>query len=188
MEKQSLLINVNGTLSSQVESYHIDLIADIANSECNIEKISFDRIYDILTGHILVSGKWNQIAILETNLAKFIENNSVNIDISKIKTKSKDNITSSDDVGYIPYEININNIDETGIINKIVDFLAFQSIEIVALQASVYESEYKSKLIKLKVKVKVSGDLNISSLKEQFDIMCYDESFDATFKVQSLLS
>ena len=176
MEKQSLLINVNGTLSSQVESYHIDLIADIANSECNIEKISF------------VSGNWNQIAILETNLAKFIENNSVNIDISKIKTKSKDNITSSDDVGYIPYEININNIDETGIINKIVDFLAFQSIEIVALQASVYESEYKSKLIKLKVKVKVSGDLNISSLKEQFDIMCYDESFDATFKVQSLLS
>ena len=91
-------------------------------------------------------------------------------------------------IGYIPYEIKVVNVDEVGIINKFTDFFAYQDIDIESLDSELYSSKYGANLLKLNIKVKIPGNLNIVSLREQFDIMCYDESFDATFKVSSISS
>jgi len=188
--KQYILINANGAVTNQINSYHIDLVALITDSGCNIEKVNFDRTLNILSGCILLSGKWNEIALLDKKLEKFLENQNINLDITKpkITTKFDDNSKAEEVIGYIPYEIQVVNIDEPGIVNKFVDFFAYQEVDIEKLEAKVYESEYGANLIKLNIKVKVPGNLNITSLKEQFDIMCYDESFDATFKVYSISS
>jgi len=190
MEKQYILINANGAITNQIGSYHIDLIALISDSGCNIEKVNFDRTFNILSGCILLSGKWNEIALLEQKLEKFLESHDINLDVTrpkKVNDIDKSN-KSEGSIGYIPYEIQVVNIDEPGIINKFVDFFAYQEVDIEKLDAKVYKSEYGADLIKLNIKVKVPGNLNVTSLREQFDIMCYDESFDATFKVYSISS
>lgn len=194
MEKQYILINANGAIANQTGSYHIDLIALITDSGCNIEKVNFDRTFNILSGSILLSGKWNEIALLEKKIEKFLENQDVNLDIirpnvlAKSEDKKEFKNKNEEILGYIPYEIQVVNIDESGIISKFVDFFAYQEVDIEKLDAKVYKSEYGANLIRLNIKVKVPSNLNIASLREQFDIMCYDESFDATFKVYSVSS
>ena len=85
MEKQYFLLNVHGPISDKANSYHVELINLISITESNIEKINFDRIGNILTGYILISGAWNQIALLKSNIEKFKQNFNASLEVVELK-------------------------------------------------------------------------------------------------------
>lgn len=101
---------------------------------------------------------------------KITKNSDKNIENNKIEDNKLE---------YLPYKISINNLDEPGLIEKIMEFFILQEVSIQELTTNSYNTEYGSKLAQIDIKIKIPSDIHIPSLREQFDVLCYNENLDA---------
>ncbi len=65
-------------------------------------------------------------------------------------------------------------------LQKITEFFVLQEITIQDLTARSYTAEYGAELAEIDIKIKVPSDIHIPSLREQFDVLCYNENLDAS--------
>ena len=54
-----------------------------------------------------------------------------------------------------------------------------QEVNIQELATNSYTTEYGSELAQIDIKIKIPSDIHIPSLREQFDVLCYNENLDA---------
>lgn len=183
---QNLIINFIGF--DQFTSL-MPLLKLINEHNGNIVASRISQLGEHFSGLLLVDGPWNTIAQIENSLNSLAEKYELKIlferTTSDIQIEDSTNYSHSEtrtqkQQEFLPYKISIHNIDEPGLLEKMVDFFKLQEITIQDLATTTYASEYSSHMVQLEIKIKIPSDLHIPSLKEQFDILCYNENLDAT--------
>lgn len=114
----------------------------------------------------------------DTNTNKISEVSSKAEKIEKVEKVEKE---------YLPYDIAINNLDEPGLLEKMIEFFVLQEIPIQELNSRTYETSFNSELTQINIKIKIPSDIHIPSLREQFDSLCYNENLDALLTPQKAI-
>lgn len=179
---QNLIINFIGLDQFTALCPLFKLINDLGG---NIIKSKINQYGEHITGCLLIDGRWDTITRLEETLPTII--NQLGLEVLIKRTKSDEQAandcleqSSNEQLEYLPYKISINNQDEPGIIEKICSFFVLQEISIVDLSTHTYASEYNTELVQIDIKIKIPDDIHIPSLREQFNILCYNENLDAS--------
>lgn len=150
----------------------------------NIVNCRLSSMGEYLSGSLQIDGHWDCITKIESSLNNFAQNNTdCGVQLISQRTKTlqlHENLANPEaQKEYLPYKMSINNLDEPGLLDKIAEFFILQEITIQDLISTCYTSEFDSELSQIDIKIKIPTDIHIPSLKEQFDILCYNENLDA---------
>ncbi len=177
---QNLIINFIGNNQFTCLSAIFKLIN---KSGGNIINSKINQYGDHISCYMLIDGHWNTITRIEESIATLEK--KLKLKIISQRTEAQATLPGSEtktDVQYLPYKISINNPDEPGILEKLYSFFLLQEIIICDLSSQNYTSEFGCSLAQIDIKIKVPNDIHIPSLKEQFDVLCYNENLDAALK------
>jgi glycine cleavage system transcriptional repressor len=145
----------------------------ILTSGCNIE----DSRMSILGGEfaliMMVSGAWNNIAKLESQLIHVQE--KLNMVITGRRTEGR-HLTKEE----IPYNIEVVALDHPGIVKKITGFFSERNINIHDMYTTSHRAAHTgSPMFSLSMTVEIPAATHISSLRDQFMEFCDELNLDA---------
>ncbi len=180
---QNLIISIIG--SDQFTSL-LPLFKLINDFNGNVTNSKISQFGSHFVGSFLIEGHWDTITKIEQSPGQF--ESSLKLKIHSQRSYPEDYSSSANDakykdteeLSYLPYRISINNLDEPGLLQKITEFFVLQEITIQDLAARSYTAEYGAELAEIDIKIKVPSDIHIPSLREQFDVLCYNENLDAS--------
>lgn len=177
---QQVIINILGHSSVLDLNF---IFKTISEHDGNIINSKLSNFKDYYSGTLTVEGRWDSILRIEESLNNLVKNVDFHIIMQRIPQETNDTADSlhqnDPEKTFIPYKLSVHNIDEPGLIEKISTFFELQEITIIDLNSACYTSEYDTEMVQLDIKIKVPGDLHLPSLREQFDILCYNENLDA---------
>lgn len=153
-----------------------NLVAEAENLDCTIDKAKLLEVKEQLSFTLLVSGRWDQMARLETFLQN-VKNQAVNLLITRVEESQA--ADSEDEECYIPYHLSFSTLFETTILNRLLDFCALQGMLIHSLTSEPILTAYGVEVVKISIQLKVPIDVHLLSLREQFNIFCENENLDA---------
>ena len=146
----------------------------------NIIKSKISQYGSHFTGSLLIEGRWDTLTKIE-NATLSLENDlKLKIHTERINQDQHVSAENSELKQYLPYKMSITNLDEPGLLEKITEFFVLQEISIQDLNAITYTAEFGEELAQIDIKIKIPSDVHIPSLREQFDILCYNENLDAS--------
>jgi glycine cleavage system transcriptional repressor len=153
-----------------------DLSKFIVDHECNIE----DSRMNVLGGEfaimLLVSGKWNNIAKLESQLPTLQKQLDMTI-VSKrtdIRKGAKN---------LLPYAIDVISMDHPGIVNNLADFFSSRNINIEEVNTSSYAAAHTgTPMFSVHMKIEIPSSIQISELRETFMDFCDRLNLDAVLE------
>lgn len=186
---QNLIICIIGTDQFTSLPPLFKFINEAGGNIINSKISQFNNHY---VGSLVVDGRWDAITKIEQAFDNNLENKlNIKIQCQRSDVPSEDassgsNLASeaennnTEEIIYLPYRISINNLDEPGLLQKIIDFFVLQEITIQDLNATTYIAEFGAELAQIDIKIKVPSDVHIPSLREQFDVLCYNENLDAS--------
>jgi glycine cleavage system transcriptional repressor len=197
---QNLIISIIGTDQSISLLPLFKLISDFDGNVINSKISQFGSHF---AGMLVIDGRWDAITRIEQALSPLESKLQLKIQSQRscpeitylsnanhlLLNQAQDqdqNIGSSTDNNteeeqtYLPYKISINNLDEPGLLQKITEFFALQELTIQDLNATTYIAEFGAELAQIDIKIKIPSDIHIPSLREQFDVLCYNENLDAS--------
>lgn len=181
---QNLIISIIGT--DQFTSL-LPLFKLINDYNGNVINSKISQFGSHFAGLLVIDGPWDAITKIEQSLTQFEAN--FNLKIHSQRSHPEDYTSCANDnkykadneeLSYLPYKISINNLDEPGLLRKITEFFVLQEITIQELTARSYTAEYGAELAEIDIKIKIPSDIHIPSLREQFDVLCYNENLDAS--------
>lgn len=181
---QNLIISIIG--SDQFTSL-LPLFKLINDFSGNVTNSKISQFGSHFVGLFVIEGHWDAITKIEQSLTQFEA--SLKLKIHSQRSYPEDYSSSANDtkykteneeLSYLPYKISINNLDEPGLLQKITEFFVLQEITIQDLGARSYTAEYGAELAEIDIKIKIPSDIHIPSLREQFDVLCYNENLDAS--------
>ncbi|MBP9722229.1 MAG: hypothetical protein KBD64_03605 [Gammaproteobacteria bacterium] len=160
----------------------------------NVTNSKISQFNNHFVGAMIVDGRWDAITKIEQAFNNNLESKlNIKIQCQRSDMPSQDNGSYSDsehdinsesdnseEIMCLPYKISINNLDEPGLLQKIIEFFVLQEITIQDLNATTYIAEFGAELAQIDIKIKVPSDIHIPSLREQFDVLCYNENLDAS--------
>jgi len=142
---------------------------------CNI----IDSRMTVLGGEfaviMMVSGAWDAIAKLESNL----NNLSRQLELTTtIKHTGERNVPPA-----LVYSVNVVALDNPGIVHEIAQYFSRQEINIDDLQTGTYSAPHTgTKMFNLNMVIRLSADTHIASLREEFMDFCDDMNLDAVIE------
>ena len=144
----------------------------IYEHECNIE----DSRMSVLGGTFaliqLVSGKWNNLAKLESALTNL--QTQLNLSILTRRTQQRETHRP-----VMPYSIDVVSLDHPGIVNFLAGFFARRGINIQDMITSTYKAAHTATpMISIRMFIEVPADLHIAQLREEFLDLCDEQNFD----------
>ena len=182
---QNLIINLIGI--NQFTSL-MPLFKLINDYDGNVIASRVSKLGEHFSGYLLIDGRWDTITRIEKSIdslesdlnLKIIYQRTISENMLADPKESSANNNNDDSKEYIPYKISINNLDEPGLLEKITEFFVLQEIIIQDLCTNSYTAEYGADMVQIDIKIKVPSDIHIPSLREQFEILCYNENLDAS--------
>ncbi len=148
------------------------LARTILEYQCNIE----DSRMAVLGGTFaliqLVSGRWNNLAKLETALNNL--QGSLHLTITTRHTdRSEPNPT------HMPYTLDVVSLDRPGIVHQLSGFLAARGINIQDMSTHTYRAAHTAApMISVRMNIEVPDTVHIAQLREDFLDLCDAENFD----------
>ncbi len=148
----------------------------IYEHECNIE----DSRMSVLGGTFaliqLVSGKWNNLAKLESALTNL--QTQLNLSILTRRTQQRETHRP-----VMPYSIDVVSLDHPGIVNFLAGFFARRGINIQDMITSTYKAAHTATpMISSRMFIEVPADLHIAQLREEFLDLCDEQNFDGVME------
>jgi glycine cleavage system transcriptional repressor len=156
-------------------------ITDILNAvnahKCTILELSFsDLSHSAAAAYFLVEGNWNCLAKLETALEHLQKR--LNITITSLHLEEQE--FSSE---YIPYTLEIISINQDGILQDLLTFLATHCIIAKELQAHCYPAPYtQTPIFSAKCVLLIPFDIQLLSFREELLDFCDNANIDAVFE------
>jgi len=152
-----------------------ELTEFLHSAHLNIE----DSRMSILGGEfaiiLLVSG--DRAAIESVTQQKDSLESSLNLNLLIRKTASK---SASDEL--ISYKINVEGMDNPGIVHKLTRYLSQHSINIVNMQTSSSHAAHTgTPVFTVNMLVDIPVNKNIQQIQEEFGLLCDDLNMDADF-------
>lgn len=148
----------------------------ILDAGCNIE----DSRMTVLGGEfaliLLVSGVWNAIAKLETQL-KALEKK---LELT-VLTKATEPRAVKDRM--VPYVVDVVSMDHPGIVHEVAAFFSARDINIEDLNTWTYAAAHTgTPMFSMNMTISVPADLNIGRLRDEFNQFCDSLNLDATLE------
>ena len=153
-----------------------ELTEYIADHECNI----IDSRMSVLGGEfaimLLVSGNWNTIAKLETQVPVLEKK----LDMTIVAKLTEDRPTHAK---ILPYAADVISIDHPGIVNSLANFFSSQQINIEELVTSTYSAAHTgTQMFSVHIEVGIPAENSISELRESFMDFCDNLNLDAVLE------
>jgi glycine cleavage system transcriptional repressor len=125
---------------------------------------------------IFVSGNWDSIAKLETNIGTFSKKKDTFVQLMRSELIETDH-------ALLPYSVEvITALSPTGIVAEMSAFFRQQGAPIEELSIETYPSRHKILLSYILMRICIPADLELSELREQFIILCDDLNIDAALE------
>jgi glycine cleavage system transcriptional repressor len=144
--------------------------------DCNIE----DSRMSVLGGAFaliqLVSGKWNNLAKLETALANLQAR--LNLTITTRHTEQPAPRQQA-----LPYSVDVVSLDHPGIVSHLAGFFAARGINIQDMVTATYHAAHTATpMISIRMTLDIPTQLHISQLREEFLDLCDEQNFDGVME------
>ncbi len=143
-----------------------ELANTIKNCECNIVECRISNIGSEFNANLLVSGNWNGIAKLESQLATIEQDHHLNL----IQKRTKPKKYPQD---HIPYIIYLVAKDDSGLINNISKFFADNNTGIDSIFTETYQARNTgSQMCSITMWASIPATTQIADFRERFMIFC----------------
>ena len=145
----------------------------VHNENCNI----VDSRMSVLGGHFaiisLVSGQWNELAKLESQLPDISKKLEMTIIAKHTEQKSLD-------VPLVPYRVEVVSIDHPGIVHNLTSFFYNRDINIENMNTSTYAAAHTgTQMFALDITINITPSQSIAQLREEFLGFCDELNLDA---------
>jgi len=152
------------------------LSSTILEYDCNIE----DSRMSVLGGTFaliqLVSGKWNNLAKLETAL----KNLQTKLDLTIITRRTEERGAQQQ---VMPYSVDVVSLDHPGIVSQLAGFFAQRGINIQDMSTSTYRAAHTATpMISIRMAIEVPAHVHIAQLREEFLDLCDAQNFDGVLE------
>jgi glycine cleavage system transcriptional repressor len=152
------------------------LSRQILDSGCNVE----DSRMTVLGGHfavlMLVSGNWNNVAKLETQLAKLEDELSMTLTARRTERPA----TAEK---LLPYGVEVVSMDHPGIVHNLARFFSSRNINVQDLVTSSYRAAHTgTQMFSVHMTVGVPAETHIATLREEFMDFCDQLNLDAVIE------
>jgi glycine cleavage system transcriptional repressor len=153
-----------------------ELSRTVMDCGCNIE----DSRMAVLGGEfaviLLVSGNWNTIAKLETQLQSV--GGRLNMTVVTKRTGGR---TATGDL--LPYVADVVAIDHPGIVYSLASFFSSRNINIEEMQTSSYRAAHTgTPMFSVHIEIGVPSDVHIAQLREAFLDFCDELNLDGVLE------
>lgn len=153
-----------------------DVMHLIEKMQCRTEISHLLRLGDHTNLTIFISGTWDSIAKLETNLAPIGKKKGITMQV--VRSQPTDN-----ELALLPYSVEIiTPLSTSGILAELGAFFAHQGVSIEEITVETYPSRCNILLSYVLMHVYIPADLELSELREQFIILCDDLNIDAALE------
>ena len=148
----------------------------ILDAGCNIE----DSRMTVLGGEfaliLLVSGVWNAIAKLETQLKTLEKKLEL-----MVVTKATEPRAVKDKM--VPYMVDVVSMDHPGIVHEVAAFFSAREINIEDLNTWTYAAAHTgTPMFSMNMTISVPATINIGQLRDEFNQFCDGLNLDATLE------
>ncbi len=153
-----------------------ELSRSVMDCGCNIE----DSRMSVLGGEfaviLLVSGNWNTIAKLETQLQGVGERLGMTV-----VTKRTGGRTAADNL--LPYAADVVSIDHPGIVHSLANFFSSRSINIEEMHTSSYRAAHTgTPMFTVHLEIGIPSEVHIAQLREAFLDFCDELNLDGVLE------
>lgn len=165
-----LIINV---LSDNGAQFLDKLLTTVSDSECSTNEIRLSKLNFATSAYLLVEGKWNHIAKLESNLEAIKK--QLNVQILTLRSENKHT-----ELKGIPFTLEVISLEKEHVIPDICVFLLEHNISIIDLNGSSYHHSYvDTPVFSCKFIITVPPEQRLFALRGEFTDLCDQLNIDA---------
>lgn len=152
------------------------LSAAIMDSGCNVCDSRITALGGEFALILLVSGKWNELAKLETQLPGLGEKLGLTTSTKRIEQdKRRERV--------LTYTVDVVSMDHPGIVYKIAHFFSSRNINIRELNTNSYAAAHTgTPMFTMNMTISVPSDIRIATLREDFLDFCDNLNMDAVLE------
>ena len=165
-------------LGKQSSVFITDVLTAVTTHKCNILEFSLSDFYNssATAYYLLVEGNWNCLAKLETALEHFQKR--LDVKICSMHLDPPQTVSES-----IPYNFEIIAINQDGILEDLLTFLATHRIVTKEIKASCYPAYYsQTPLFSVKLLLLIPVHIHLLSFREELLDFCDGSNVDAIFE------
>ncbi|KOR30926.1 glycine cleavage system protein R [Achromatium sp. WMS2] len=148
----------------------------IADYNCSIEDGRMTVLGGEFAAILLIEGKWNALAKLESALPDFGKQQGLTIVAKRTGEREPPR-------ALVPYAVDVFSLDRPGIIGNLSKFFADHVINIEDIVSSSYvDPRTDTQVCSVHMTVGIPGDVHIASLRDEFMDYCDDLNLDASLE------
>ena len=155
----------------------VEKIASVINDNgCNIENSRMSVLGGAFAQILLVSGKWNNLAKLESSLNTLAK--QLDLMIGTRRTEPRKASAS-----FLPYSVEIVALDHPGILNQLAHFFTTRGINIQDMVTGTYHAAHTATPMgSISLSIELPADVHIASLREEFLDLCDANNLDGVIE------
>lgn len=148
----------------------------VNESGCNIEQSRMVVLGGQFAILVLVSGAWNALSKLESQLEPLGEQLGLSIVVKRTRARE---LTQP----VLPYHVEVVALDHPGIVHNLAKFFSRFGINIEELSTDTYPAPHTgTQMFSVQMEVGVPAKTHIPTLRGEFFDYCDDLNLDATFE------
>lgn len=173
MNQNHLVLSVLGSDQSGILS---DLSQTVMECGCSVEDSRMTVLGDEFAMVMLISGKWNAIAKLETALGSLSQKRDLNIQHKRTEARKVSTDT-------LPYGVDVAALDQPGLVHQIANFFSSRKINVEELVTNRYAAPHTgSPMFAIRMNIAVPADVQLATLREEFLEACDRMNVDAVLE------
>ncbi|MGH8502816.1 MAG: glycine cleavage system protein R [Gammaproteobacteria bacterium] len=148
----------------------------ILEHNCSIEDSRMSVLGGSFAQILLVAGKWNNLAKLESTLSNLQD--QLHLTITTRHTELREAPAR-----VLSYTVDVVSLNQPGIVGKLSSFFASRGINIHDMATNAYRAAHTaSPMFSVRMTVDVPAHVQISQLREDFLDLCDEENLDGVLE------
>ncbi len=140
---------------------------------CNVEDGRMSRLGSELALFVMLSGSWDAIAKIESNIPKLEK--KLNVSITFRRTEPRQATSPS-----VPYAIEVVSVNRAGLVYDISKFFSSREIAIEDMYSGVYQASHTgTDMFSLQLTISIPTEISIATLRGEFMEFCDQLNIDS---------
>ncbi|BAU56933.1 glycine cleavage system protein R [Halorhodospira halochloris] len=150
-----------------------NLSSAISETGSNIEDCRLSILGKEVALMMMVSGRWNELAKLESSLPNCAKRMGMDIQIRRTEAQEQGG-------QLLPYSVEVIALDAPGIVAQLTEFFASRDINIREMNTSNYTTSGTGTIMfSLQLTIDVPAGIHISTLRDEFMSFCDQLNLDS---------
>ncbi len=150
-----------------------DLASAVTETGCNIEDSRMSVLGGAFATILMVSGRWNELAKLESSLPNSARRMGLEVHIQRTESPQ-------DGEQLLPYSVEVVALDHPGLVSELANFFAEREINIRDMSTASYAAAHTgTAMFSVLMSVDVPAGVHIAGLRDEFMEFCDQYNLDA---------